>query len=211
MRRAALAPRPRAFTLLEMVVVLAVVVLTAAVAWPALRRSLDDAQLVDSAKLVRTTLARARLAAMESGRGRWFRYQPLGRKFEVADSPPRDQRDAQEDSPLVRSEAERGELPEGVWFAAPDDEPPLAAGPAGSAEAVSPQPRREASEIAQAETTWSEPIEFRPDGRARDARIALTSGSRRVATAWLRGLTGTATIDQHRSESTAASSPEANR
>ena len=63
------------YTLLEMMVVLAIISVLAAVSWPMLRRPLSKSRLQDGAQQLSKALADLRLVAMEEGRPYLFRYQ----------------------------------------------------------------------------------------------------------------------------------------
>ncbi|MEA1952541.1 MAG: hypothetical protein U9N87_14265 [Planctomycetota bacterium] len=67
---------PRAVTLVEVLLVLVVLTLIAATAWPALERSFANQRLRDAADLVRAEWAAARAEAMRLGAARQFHYTP---------------------------------------------------------------------------------------------------------------------------------------
>jgi len=71
------------FTLLEMMVVLAIVGAMVAFSWPSLRRQLEDSRLRDAAKQLRLELVRTRFRAMESGTVLALRYEPLSGRYET--------------------------------------------------------------------------------------------------------------------------------
>src|SRR5687768_9399877 len=73
----------RAFTLVEMLLVLAILVVVAAVVLPSFYRSLRDSTLRSAAEKVRTEWNRAHIKAMKTGRIQVFRFQPGGRKFQI--------------------------------------------------------------------------------------------------------------------------------
>ena len=80
----------KGFTLLEMLIVLAILSVLATMAWPALRKQLDRSQLRSAAKKVRLELAAARHRAVATGRMIKFRYEVDGRHFRSdAVQPPR--------------------------------------------------------------------------------------------------------------------------
>ena len=73
----------RGFTLLELIVVVAILALVATMAWPSMRRMYTRGEIEDAAKQVREALARARLTAIETGTTQVFRFQPGTGRFEV--------------------------------------------------------------------------------------------------------------------------------
>ncbi|REK11451.1 MAG: prepilin-type N-terminal cleavage/methylation domain-containing protein [Planctomycetota bacterium] len=184
----------RGYTLSEMLVVLGVLVMVAALAQPALRSALGDSRLRSAARRVRAELAKTRLRAMQSGQAQRFRYQPGAGRFEVA--PADYDAETERSEPAVEHETAAGgdteklptpgkkvveqELPEGVAFV--DAEEMLSAAPPVDEEG------------------WSEPIVFYPNGRTADARIRLRGERDAVVDLSLRGLTGVATVGKPRHE-----------
>ena len=83
MLRSHRAGRLRGYTLLEMIVVLAIVASFLAIALPAVFRPLTKAELRDAAQQVQAALLDARTRAVESGVAQEFRYEPGGRRYEI--------------------------------------------------------------------------------------------------------------------------------
>jgi prepilin-type N-terminal cleavage/methylation domain-containing protein len=71
------------FSLLELLIVLAIVVSVAGLAIPAMRGPLDKARLTSAAKEVQATLAKARALAIREGTAVQFRYEPGGRRYVI--------------------------------------------------------------------------------------------------------------------------------
>lgn len=71
----------RAYTLTEMVIVLAVIAALMALAWPAVSRPSSRSQLIYAAKTLRAELAQARLEAIRANRPWQFCYEPGGQKY----------------------------------------------------------------------------------------------------------------------------------
>lgn len=76
-------PKHSGYSLLEMLIVVAVVMLLATLSWPALRRPLGKTRLRQAAKQLRAELIRARLEAIRSGKPQQFRYQPGTGRYET--------------------------------------------------------------------------------------------------------------------------------
>ena len=181
-------PARPGYTLLEMLIVVAVVLVVVSVSWPAMRRPAAKSKLRDAAKQLRVALARARLEAIRSGTGQQFRYQPGTGYFEISASA------ASEGGgfvPVAFEEMDEGqssadafaagapvqyELPDGVRFFDP------------SAPVVPPG---EPDPIASpGNGSWSTPILFYPNGRSFNARIRLHGQYGYYVDVVLRGLTG---------------------
>jgi prepilin-type N-terminal cleavage/methylation domain-containing protein len=198
---------PRGYTLLELLIVLAVMVVVASLAMPSLGRSFEKSKLRNAAKQLRVALARARIEAIDSGGAQRFRYQPGTGVFEIAPlstaadgdagggftpvAPEELGGDLSLAAGVPESEAARYELPEGVRFldpALPDaslaEPDPLAA----DVSTVSP-----ASDVPASAADWSAPIVFYPNGRTFNARVRLRSTDYYVDVT-LRGLTGASTV-----------------
>src|SRR5881392_3491536 len=79
----------RAYTLVEIAVVVALIVVIGALAIPAIMGTFVDARLSGSGDLIRARMADARSMAMEQGRPFRFGFLPGTGKFQVAadDSP----------------------------------------------------------------------------------------------------------------------------
>lgn len=185
-------PHTRGYTLLELIVVVALVALLVGLSLPAMRGPLSKSELRSAARQVCHELAKARLDAIQSGVARQFRFRPGTRRFEiarrstspagtrlpftsgVAGGPP-----ATAGGPL-QGETARFDLPDGVCFfgqkkaqTSPIDFPPTAA--AGTVE-------------------WSTPVMIYANGRTSSARIRLHGERGYYVDLTLRGLTGSTKI-----------------
>ena len=81
--RVALVRHRRAFTLLELMLVLAIIVAIGAVAVPAFTGVFDRQRLTASAEKIRLELDRARLAAMKTGQAQMFECVPGSGQYSV--------------------------------------------------------------------------------------------------------------------------------
>lgn len=206
-RRSALLPRSgrRAFTLLELLLVLGIIVLMVGLAWPALRGSMAKNRLRDSAQQLRVELARTRLMAMENGVPLEFRYRSGEGRFRIAvsaaPSPQETASAAQGLGPLHRargfgaagvgsaaagiaSQMIESQLPEGVIFAA--------AAPLGEGAPIDFDLDDDDDERMLQSEGWSAPIVFLPDGTASNATLALRDGQGAQVVVQVRGVTGLA-------------------
>ncbi|MHB8898264.1 MAG: pilus assembly FimT family protein, partial [Thermoguttaceae bacterium] len=213
-------PAPRGFTLVEMLVVLAIVALLSAMSWPSVQRLMNRARVKDAARQVRTELGEARLRAIESGKPQVFRFQPGTGAFEIR---PKEEETAGpavlksaleqmsdesvDTEPITGAEivdpaAYEKVLPDGILFA-------------GQEVAREPEAEGEETGLAGLSTAemseqqaWSEPIVFYPNGRTSNARIRVTDGERYAVDVSLRGVTGTVRVgDTNRIEPAGSEDP----
>jgi len=192
----------RGYTLLELLIVLAVMLVVASLTLPALSRPFAKSKLRDAAKQLRVGLVRARLEAIRAGAPQQFRYQPGGGLYEIAarstgagggflpvsQEDDFDEAPAAEDSP--DAEAARFELPEGIRFFDPlaPDAAPEPSVPAASTESTG----------SQADGSWSTPIVFYPNGRTFNALVRLYGDYDYYVDVTLRGLTGASRVGEIR-------------
>jgi len=185
-------PQPRGFTVLELIVVVAILASLVALALPAMRGPLAKSELRGAAKQLRNQLLRTRLEAIESGITQRLRFRPGGRRFEIA---PEAKTPGATGLPFStgvaglsplgsdyssKSEVTPHDLPDGVCFLQRKQPEP----PSGDVLRVS----RAGSE------DWSAPVTFYPNGRTSNARIRLKGQRGFYLDVTLRGFAGTATI-----------------
>lgn len=187
-------PTGRAFSLVELLVVLAILVMIVGVSWPALQKPWRKSRLRSAAKQLQSELGRARVAAIESGGVLQFRYQPDTARFAAqpgmtialtADSSLNSAALSDSDQQHLEAtdidELEIEELPGGVIF-----QDPRAAELDGL---PGDSPTSDAGQMP-----WSKPITFYPNGRVTGGRFRLADRHGYYVDVTLRGLTGTAKI-----------------
>ena len=189
----------RGYTLLELLIVVAVMLVVAGLTLPALSRPFAKSKLRDAAKQLRVGLVRARLEAIRAGAPQQFRYQPGGGLYEIAARStaegggflPVPQEDAFDEAPAVEESADAAaaqfELPEGIRFfdpLAPDAAPD---------QSVSIE-----STGSEGDGSWSTPIVFYPNGRTFNALVRLYGEYDYCVDVTLRGLTGASRIGEIR-------------
>jgi Tfp pilus assembly protein FimT len=171
-----------AFTMLETVVVVAIVMIIAALSYPSLRSMQGSYKLNASMDTMRSCWAKARARAIEEGRPYRVSIEPDGSSFRIAP----DQADywsgnPPADDPLGKGLVIEDALPEGVRFAL-NSEP-----------SVSSTTTAESGKIPL--SSYSTAIVFLPDGTAReDVEICFQIRGAAPKTLQLRGLTGASTV-----------------
>ena len=179
----------RGLTLVEVMLVLALLVVIGAIAAPLMEGAFTRASLQNGGDLVRAGWARARLAAMETGQTHVFRCELRGNRYLIttldafgsgAGDPPIGTDDSPRDtSDMIRLSENR--LPDGIMFATGDV-------------AASSQVQATLGETPAG--TWSAPIVFHPDGTATDATLLLANNDKQTVRVTLRGLTGIANLSE---------------
>jgi prepilin-type N-terminal cleavage/methylation domain-containing protein len=187
--------RRRGFTLLEMLLVLAILVAIAALSAPAMRGMIQSARLRAAADTVRTEWTRAHVKAMKTGRIQVFRYELGGAKYAVqpwiagddaleSSAPATAGFGTSDETQATANVGEGHELPEGTLFIAGD----------AAVESRSMAIEQTAMDATQFESEWSRPILFYPDGTTSDAFIVVANENKVGIKVELRGMTGTATL-----------------
>ena len=198
------------YTLLEVLLVMALLVALAGMAAPALFGPLENQRLRRSADIIRAEWTKARVWAMESGQTYVFRYQPSGNQYVV--QPLNSQENYVESSLTTLSNT--ASLPAGAANNVPGNTvanmPGIMAAD-GSTTGVQAKVLPENVGFAASETTtdmrgellaaedmsgvatdpqWSSPIFFYPDGTTSTARLVLGNQRQRYVVLTMRGLTG---------------------
>ena len=188
--RRSISPR-KAFTLIELILVIGIIVTIASLAIPAVTRTLGRQSLKQGADRVRVAMGRARVEAIRTGdvqalfylpQGNWFnaaRFSQLPQQAEIA---------SREQSLLntrVYSGYEDNVLPKGIRFFAGDLE-------------VDSRSVEAAGDVSVSSGTI-QPVLFYPDGTSQDATLYLEDNRQNRIAIVLRGLSGsarTATVNQ---------------
>ena len=178
----------RGYTLMEMLLVLAILVAAAALSMPSLRSVMRSTTLNAAADAVRTAWTSAHVKAMKTGRIQVFRYDMGGRKYIL--EPYVGEDDELEGAATDEAAAAAGlspvqerELPDGTTFVAGDS----LSDSRGTAAAEAPT-------ASGTEANWSQPILFYPDGTSSDAYVVVGDDEERGIRVDLRGMTGAAKV-----------------
>jgi prepilin-type N-terminal cleavage/methylation domain-containing protein len=196
-------PRRSAFTLLELLLVIAVLAAMASLTMPKWGMLLDDRRLVRAGEQIRGSVARLRVEAMRSGRvimlegmieGNDLRAKPFYSAIDATEAI--DQTGggsallAGADQAVAvvveqdESAIEMIELPEGITVSGVS-----VVSAARSAEI-------EQLTISDQEEGWSRPVLFYPDGSTSTALISLIHPTMGRVVVKIRGITGEATVSQ---------------
>lgn len=173
------------FTLLELIIVLAVMIAVAAMSLPMLQRSFSGQKLDKGADLVRAHMGRARVNAIRNGEIFAFYYQIEGPAFRVGPFNA-ETIDSLKDVPLNEEERtsnfDFGDdlLPREVRFSMSLTHTDARAAAAMVSANYQPGDMR--------------PILFYPDGTSQTAKVILQNKENDAVQVTLRGLTGTTTI-----------------
>ncbi|MBS0204722.1 MAG: prepilin-type N-terminal cleavage/methylation domain-containing protein [Planctomycetes bacterium] len=192
------------YTMIELLLVLAVVTVIMAVAWPNVMRISSQQQLTDSGERVRSVASSARVHAIDKGLVYQFRYElggthflvvPFEREFEGVSPNARGTGTA---AGLGKFSKASGTLPKGVTFAAPTL---LNPGTAGGAAVTTAGQRLNSTVLSGLpdaskleNLSWSGPILFQPDGSAADASLDLVDKRNQRVTIHIRGVTGAISV-----------------
>ena len=176
------------FTLMELVMVMAILVLVAGLAIPMVSRSFTSQKLTKSVDLVRTQMNRARIKAMKSGEVYGFFYEPQGTTYRIAEFNAQAQdiiengSGNRNDDDEVQSnyDFDGDRLPRDIKFVGhsiQDD---------ARAKAVIAETNLDSGQLF--------PILFYPDGTSQNATLVLENRDGDLMSVILRGLTGTTRV-----------------
>lgn len=183
-----------AYTLLELMLVLAILIVLAAMAWPSVKKPWDAMRLRKAADQVRADWGKTRVRAMKTGHMQVFRFNPGESTYAIqAWSGPGDdlQRTADAasatnltgDTTALAQEANmfagRTEnLPDGIWFMGLEVTVDARAADAAVAGGQAPSAGQ------------PDPILFYPDGTTSHTHVVLANDRQQCVVVSLRGLTG---------------------
>lgn len=187
------------FTLLELLLVLAVLVTVVSLTWPSVVRYVREQDILEGAETTRAAAAGTRIKAIDTGLTYQFRYEPEGRRFVVIPFDPPETIAASStvtDGSVSTFPVLSGQLSEECRFVVPADQPIVSEGLPPESFAGLPN----AGELQAA--AWGPPILFFPDGTAADATFGIVNEDELRLDLSVRGLTGTLSISPLRKEAT---------
>lgn len=185
--------RRHAVTLLELLLVLAVLTLVGAVAWPSLDRSFADQRLRNAADMVRAQWTQAQVLAVASGTVHYFQSETGGRHYWLESA---DDADSAGNTPSDGSlslsagvPAHALLLPEDVRFDTATIEAPASC---DVLEAFGQSMVADATTLAN--DTSGATIAFYPDGACSSVRLVLRNAYDQCIAVSLQDVTGLATV-----------------
>lgn len=195
---------PAGYTLLELLLVLAILVAVASAVTPTVVTRMSEYRLKQGAEAARFALAATRIHAIDLSSVYQFRYEPGGRRYVAlptdSDAVTAAQTSKQNapNAGLPRSYVEYGILPENITFqAAPSPASTGSIGARSDAQTPAWSDKAWATALAQApnasdfnSAAWSPPIVFRADGTAIDAAVNVVDGHGEGFQVKVRELTG---------------------
>ena len=182
-----------AFTLLEILLVLSVLIVVVSLTWPSLMHYMREQEIREGAELARSAAAGSRIKAIDTGLTYQFRYEPNGRQFVVVPYDPPETIAASSTGSATSGEPSTypvvsGQLGVESRFVIPEDEPNVM-------EAIPPDVFASLPNAGDLEgIAWGPPILFYPDGSADDAMFRIVNEDDLRIDLALRGLTGTVTV-----------------
>lgn len=197
----------KGFTLLEVLLVIAIMVAVLAVALPVMRGSFDNQRLRKAGETIQTEWARARNKAIRTGQVHVFQHAlysdqyvtTLQTSLESSLLNSTASTANQANSPLASSQLNTSsgkyeKLPEGVFFMGADvrmdNRTSFEMTSFESAPIVQDYSVAAASQEATGEINWGMPVFFFPDGTTSSASLMLANDRQKSLTISLRGLTG---------------------
>ena len=194
--------RRSAFTLLELLLVLALIVAIGALVWPALERPLATQRLRRAAEQVRMHLTKTRTQAILTGETFAFRFQP-GKPLMRVEAVTQNEAVLESASTLGAAGTQSGAMSQGTSSRSTIGQPAAVRAVEGQlpedivfyggdvasdtrSEQFATQERMKGS----VDLSWSQPVLFFPDGTATAARVAVVGDRGRAVVIEVRSLTG---------------------
>jgi Tfp pilus assembly protein FimT len=177
--------RRNAFSLFETILVMGVLVMSAAMVYPSLRGMYSSYKIQGAVDSVRAAWAMARARAIEEGQPYRFAIEPNGQYFRVAPDTEEFWAEASPGASTGKGGVYQQALPSGVRFSI-------------SGENVTP-PKEDISSTREVTAppsgSWTKVVTFLADGTAReDVRILFQARGARPTQLQLRGLTGSVSV-----------------
>jgi prepilin-type N-terminal cleavage/methylation domain-containing protein len=174
------------FSLIELIIVVAVLVTIASIAAPSFMERVREGQVQDAAETVREVVAEARTFAIDSGVDYHVRFEPGGRWIVAipAEREPGAGNSLDQQNETADFKAWANQVPETILLQ-------NAQGDNSGGESLEPADFNELANSGElAQKSWSSPILFRFDGSAEDREFRVMDAEGRSSSVTVRGLTG---------------------
>lgn len=179
--------RRAAFTLVELLLVLAILIVVAAAVWPHVARVTSTHEINQAGMMIQRQLFAARLSGLRYGVPHEFRFECGGRRFLVQPLKVAAQRDAAFSTPSDGSSRHSGHsasvLPSGLRFGEECRQ-------TTARDLWQDGLSERASQVASTQNGWSEPIVFFADGTATNAAFSIRDSRGNELTISIQRLTG---------------------
>lgn len=184
--------QPRAgYTLFELVLVLAILVILATLAVPSFQSASNSMRLTESADMLRAAWATARAHAIEESRPYRFAYVPNYGNYRIAPDSAEfwggGTGPAEEFDPANPTYIDEQTLPRGVRFSTSEAIQSVQGNDYGNGDSFLP-----AGSVQPGQ--WTTAVTFQPDGSAQDVEVLFTAAGNFPLSVKLRGLTGAVTV-----------------
>ena len=190
--------RRSGFTLIEMLLVLALLVTLMLMTYPTIARLRLEHQLKQGAEMVRLQVASTRLHALESGMDYQFRYEPNGRHFVAV---PAEYLAIQAQAAAAQSSG--NSAPAAVYWKTQGEftvKVKFSGNTSGPAQPPQPLPKEFLIGFEKQEdlsrVNWAPPLVFKADGSARDFSVEIENEQGKYVVLSVRGVTGLASVSQ---------------
>jgi len=188
-----------AFTLLELLLVLGVLVTVASLSWPRMMRVVQENALKQNVETVRRELANTRILAIESGLTYQFRFEPTAQAFVIL---PFDRPEAvatnDNSSPTSNGKTApklktiEGHISSNCHFKPATDTTDQSIGGQRLDDLWLALLKHGA---LYSQTVWSPPILFRPNGESNDSQLVIRDQAGNTIKLTVRGLTGAVRVE----------------
>ncbi|MFM8252785.1 MAG: hypothetical protein ACKOBW_14415 [Planctomycetota bacterium] len=212
------ASRPRAgFTLMEIILVLALLIIVGSVVWMQLRSPWESVRLRSAGSLIQSEFGRTRVRAMRTGQTQTFQFQTGGNTYSCQSwqGPGDDQNSMNiatgfgnsqpSQQAAARPWSHQGQLPENVQFLGAETQADTRAamilgnGTGFSAAPATSTANGNLTGEADGGGTPSAPILFYPDGTASNTHLVLMNSRQQCVVVSLRGITGQTRVSEVKS------------
>lgn len=187
------------FTLLELLLVLAVMATLAALSWPRMMRFIEENALKQNVETVRRELAATRILAIESGLTYQFRFEPNAQAFVILpfDRPEIVATDSRSTTPATPAKVKTvvGHLSTDCQFEPATDKTGKSTGGQRLDEMWLSLIKEGA---LYTDTIWSQPILFRSNGESQDVQLVIRDKAGNTTKLTVRGLTGSVRVEPMR-------------